>query len=93
MDEIVLQNKDGQILASSREVAEKFNKAHKDVLESIRNLTAENSAVKNMFISSTYKNSRGRNYEEFLMDRDGFSLLVMGFTGSKALEWKFLKFE
>ena len=22
------------------------------------------------------------------MDRDGFSLLVMGFTGKKALEWK-----
>lgn len=41
-----------------------------------------------MFVSSTYKNSRGRNYDEFLMDRDGFSLLVMGFTGKKALEWK-----
>ena len=41
-----------------------------------------------MFISSTYKNSRGRNYDEFLMDRDGFSLLCMGFTGKKALEWK-----
>lgn len=88
MSDITLFNQDGRILANSREIAEKFNKAHKDVLESIRNLTAENSAVKNMFISSTYKNSRGRNYDEFLMDRDGFSLLVMGFTGKKALEWK-----
>lgn len=88
MDEIILQNKDGQILASSREVAEKFGKAHKDILEAIRNLTAENSAVKNMFILSNYKNNRGRNYDEYLMNRDGFSLLVMGFTGKKALEWK-----
>ena len=88
MSDITLFNQNGRILASSRDVAEKFGKAHKDVLDSIRNLTAENSAVKNMFVSSTYKNSRGRNYNEFLMDRDGFSLLVMGFTGKKALEWK-----
>ena len=33
----------GQVLTTSREIAEHFNKAHKDVLESIRNLTAENS--------------------------------------------------
>ncbi len=88
MNNIVLFNQEGRILVSSRDVAEKFGKEHKDVLESIRNLTAENFAVRNMFISSTYKNSRGRNYDEFLMDRDGFSLLCMGFTGKKALEWK-----
>ena len=46
------------------------------------------SAVKNMFKSSQYINSRGRTYDEFLMNRDGFSLLAMGFTGKKALEWK-----
>lgn len=71
----------GQVLTTSREIAEHFNKAHKDVLESIRNLTAENSAVKNMFIYSEYKNSRGRTYTEYLINRDGFSLLAMGFTG------------
>ena len=78
----------GQVLTTSREIAEHFNKAHKDVLESIRNLTAENSAVKNMFIYSAYKNSRGRTYTEYLINRDGFSLLAMGFTGKDALEWK-----
>lgn len=40
MDEIILRNENGQILASSREVADRFGKNHKDVLESIRNLTA-----------------------------------------------------
>lgn len=88
MDEIILRNENGQILASSREVADKFGKNHKDVLESIRNLTAENSAVKDMFQISQYTNSRGRNYDQYLMNRDGFSLLAMGFTGKKALEWK-----
>lgn len=88
MEEIILKEQNGQVLASSREIAEKFGKEHKDVLGSIRNLTAENSAVKNMFKSSQYINSRGRTYDEFLMNRDGFSLLAMGFTGKKALEWK-----
>lgn len=88
MDEIILRNENGQILASSREVADRFGKNHKDVLESIRNLTAENSAVKDMFQISQYINSRGRNYDQYLMNRDGFSLLAMGFTGKKALEWK-----
>ena len=88
MDEIILKNENGQILASSREVADRFGKNHKDVLESIRNLTAENSAVKDMFQISQYTNSRGRNYDQYLMNRDGFSLLAMGFTGKKALEWK-----
>lgn len=39
------------------------------------------------FIKSSYK-SRGKEYPEYLITRDGFTLLVMGFTGPKALEWK-----
>ena len=49
---------------------------------------AENSTVKNMFVETTYISDRGRQEVEYMMDRDGFSLLVMGFTGKKALEWK-----
>lgn len=88
MSDIILQNQNGKILASSREVAEKFGKQNKHVNESIKKLMVENSTVKNMFIETTYVSSRGREENEYLMDRDGFSLLVMGFTGRKALEWK-----
>ena len=88
MSNITLFNQDGRILASSREVAEKFSKHNKHVNETIRKLMAENSTVKNMFLETTYMSDRGRREIEFLMDRDGFSLLVMGFTGKKALEWK-----
>jgi anti-repressor protein len=73
-------------------VAERFEKQHKDVLESIRNITAENSALTNdYFIESSYKAGTGKSYPEYLLTRDGFSLLAMGFTGAKALGWK-LKF-
>lgn len=88
MGEIILKTQNDEILASSLEVAEHFGKEHKNVLQSIDILTAENSAVKNMFHESTYMNSRGREYPEYLMNRDGFTLLVMGFTGKEALEWK-----
>ena len=52
------------------------------------NLTEENSAAKNFFIESTYADSYGRQQKCYDVTRDGFSLLVMGFTGKKALEWK-----
>lgn len=73
-------------VTTSLKVAEKFEKDHKHVLESIRNLVAEKSAAK-FFRETTYKN-RGKKYPMFEMDRDGFSLLAMGFTGEKALRWK-----
>lgn len=87
---INIQNKDGQLVVSSRQVAEHFDKQHKDVLESIRSIqgqisTAEFSAL---FILSSYKAANGKNKPEYLLTRDGFTLLAMGFTGPKALEWK-----
>lgn len=80
--------KDQQAVTTSLQVSDSFEKNHRDVLQSIRNLTAENSATTNMFFETTYKNSRGQEYPEFLMNRDGFTLLAMGFTGSRALEFK-----
>jgi Rha family phage regulatory protein len=88
MNELVVRNHTGEPVTNSLVVAEKFGKQHKDVLESIRNLTAEFSAVKNMFAVTTYVSSRGREEAMFIMNRDGFALLVMGFTGQKALDFK-----
>lgn len=88
MKEIILKEQNGKVLASSRDVAENFDKRNPDVNRAIENLIVQNCTVRNMFEESTYISSRGRQEKEFLMDRDGFSLLVMGFTGKKALEWK-----
>lgn len=76
-----------QPVTDSKTVAEYFGKKHKDVLESIRDiLAAENSATK-FFRESSFDN-RGKAYPMFKMNRDGFSLLAMGFTGKKALKFK-----
>jgi Rha family phage regulatory protein len=77
-----------QAVVSSRVIAERFGKQHQHVTQSIENLTSENSGVRFMFRKSYYETDRGRSYKEYLMNRDGFSLLVMGFTGKDALEWK-----
>ena len=86
-DVVITRSINGELVVTSRQVAEDFEKMHKHILESIRNLVDENSAVKSMFIESQFEN-RGKMYPEYLLTRDGFSLLVMGFTGSKALQWK-----
>ena len=85
-EELVIM-RDRQAVTTSLQVAQNFGKEHKHVLESIKNLAAENSATKNMFVVGTYMN-RGKEYPMFYMNRDGFSLLAMGFTGKKALQFK-----
>lgn len=83
---VTLEN--GVPVVSSRDVARRFGKNHRDVLETIRNITAENSAVAEMFHETTYTAANKQEYPMYLMDRDGFTLLAMGFTGKEALEWK-----
>lgn len=86
--ENLVKIENGQAVVSSRQVAESFEKMHKHVLETIERLKAKKSALTSMFFETTYTAGTGKAYKEYLMNRDGFSLLVMGFTGAKALEWK-----
>lgn len=82
---VIMKNK--QAVTSSLQVAETFGKQHKHVLESIKNLVAENSAAKSMFAEGSYEN-RGKEYRMSYMNRDGFTLLAMGFNGKTALNFK-----
>lgn len=75
-------------VCDSLQVAEKFEKEHYHILRDIDSLTIQNWMVKEMFQSTTYKANNGQKYRKFYMTRDGFTLLAMGFTGQKALEWK-----
>lgn len=85
-DLVVMKNK--QAVTSSLQVAETFGKAHKHVIESIRNMTAENLALQNMFKSGTYLSKQNKKIPMYYMNRDGFTLLVVGFTGKKAMDFK-----
>ncbi|MFG1419924.1 Rha family transcriptional regulator [Xanthobacter sp. V0B-10] len=81
----------GKPVTSSRDVARYFGKPHNDVLKAIRALLSEAPAIEGNFsrIELDVKVGFGtRKDPAYLMDRDGFTLLAMGFTGPKALQFK-----
>ncbi len=90
MTDIILSTQNGEPVASSRQIAENFGKEHKHVLRDIENLIGGESKIglSSMFFKSEYISAQNKKLPECLMNRDGFSLLVMGFTGKAALEWK-----
>lgn len=80
----------GRPSTTSRTVAQYFNKRHDDVLRSIRtllNATPQNFRLRN-FSESSYTNEQGKIQPMYIIYRDGFMLLVMGYTGKKALAIK-----
>lgn len=102
MDNLVYKGQNDQAITNSLLVAKKFGKEHKHVLDSIRDfiVSAEKSAqtegqrVSRMFALAEYETplNNGTNAVKkspmFIMNRDGFTLLAMGFTGTKALQFK-----
>lgn len=80
--------REGKVVVSSRDVAEKFGKLHKNVMQSIENLECSKSFTELNFQPSEYTDSTGRKLPEVLMTRDGFIFLAMGFTGAKAAQFK-----
>lgn len=88
MNELVFLQKD-EAVTTSLIVAEKFHKRHDRVLRAIETLVNDlpkNGAVK--FYQSQYKDQKGEYRKMYYLNRDAFALLVMGFTGKKALQWK-----
>lgn len=69
---------------SSRSIAEYFEKRHDNVLRDIQDLDCSEEFSLLNFEESNYKDPRGKKQPEYLITRDGFMFLVMGFTGKKA---------
>jgi Rha family phage regulatory protein len=92
-DEFGVTECKGQPIVNSISVAERFDKNHDDVLKSIRELIrglgeiSESEWQKN-FLESTYKNVQNKTQPCYSMNKKGFTILAMGFTGKKALQFK-----
>ena len=83
MDKLVFKGQNDQILTNSLLVAEKFGKEHQHVLRDVRSLIegVSNLGDTPMFVETTYINEQnGQEYPMFVMNRDGFTLLVMGYN-------------
>ena len=84
----IYTSENNRLVVSSRKVAEVFEKEHNIVMRSIRELGCDDDFSRCNFAQSTYMSDRGKEYPEYLMTRDGFTLLAMGFTGEKVMQWK-----
>lgn len=90
MNQLVFKNND-QIVTSSRNVARDFGKGHREVLRAIDNIV-NSGAVQDctdLFYETNYVHEQNKQkYRQYLMNRDGFTLVVMGFEGRQAMKFK-----
>ena len=80
--------KDNQVKTTSNIVAETFGKAHKNVLQKIESLEIPEDFNRLNFQPVEYQDEKGELRKAYEITRDGFTLLAMGFTGKKAMEFK-----
>ncbi|QIB56589.1 Rha family transcriptional regulator [Blautia producta] len=86
--EIKKMNKDEVTVCTSLDVAETFGKEHKNVLKDIREMDCSEEFGRLNFELSSYLNSQNKRQPMYYMTRDGFTMLVMGYTGEKAMKFK-----
>ena len=76
-----------EVFADTLKIAEVFGKRHDNIIQTIDKLPNDDFKSSN-FKFDTYFDKKGEQRRMFSLTRDGFSLLVMGFTGEKAYQWK-----
>lgn len=91
----MITERDGIPVTTSRAVAEQFGKQHKNVIQAIEGLratldeTEDGNAFNRLnFQPVTLPDGKGEKRPAYLLTRDGFTLLAMGFTGAKAVQFK-----
>lgn len=75
-------------VVTSLDIAETFSKRHADVLRDIEKLECSKEFTERNFALSSYKDSSGKSNKQYIITRDGFTMLVMGYTGEKAMKFK-----
>lgn len=89
MKDLVIRSQQGRDVTTSLIVAEVFGKRHDNVLRDIENLSCSDSFRLLNFEETPYTNlQNGQTYKMYEMTKDGFSFLVMGYTGEKAGQFK-----
>ena len=83
--EIMKFGNEERTAVTSLDVAETFKKEHNHVLRDIRNLGCSENFRQANFGQSSYTNTQGKKQPMIYMTRDGFTLLVMGYTGEPAM--------
>lgn len=88
-----LYEKDNKIFCDSLQISETFNKRHDNVLRDIYKITKPTSGLSEEFRQlnfeeSSYKNNQNKKQPMFLLTKNGFAIVAMGFTGKNAMKFK-----
>ncbi len=83
-----VSEQNGRIVVSSRDIARVFGKEHKNVLKVIRDMKVSAEFGGLNFELTSYQTDQNQKKPEYLCTRDGFTLVAMGYTGEKAMEFK-----
>lgn len=91
---IDVHQNNGILVTTSRNVAQVFGKNHKDVLRDVRNVISSlpdgsnNWGMRNFALTPYTDPQNKQTYDEYLITKDGLTLLVMGYNGEKAMAFK-----
>ena len=86
--EITGKRYEERLVTTSRKIAETFEKRHADVIRDIETMKCSEQFRERNFALSSYKSEQNKTLKEYLVTEDGFSMLCMGYTGEKAMEFK-----
>ena len=89
MNEFQLTNMDGEFYADSREVAEKIERPHNELLKSIRTYIGYLGEGKipqsEYFVEATYRNEQNREMPCYLITKKGCDMIANKLTGKKGV--------
>lgn len=88
MEKNLVTIQEAKAVTSSLQVSQTFGKNHQHVIRDVENIKKDVSNFGQMFVESSYLDSYKRKQRMYVINRDGFTLLAMGFTGKKALQFK-----
>lgn len=86
--EITGKRNEEKLITTSRKIAETFEKRHSDVIRDIETMKCSEKFRERNFALSSYKSEQNKTLKEYIITEDGFSMLCMGYTGEKAMEFK-----
>ena len=91
IEELGIFEKNSDAWVTTRNVARLFDKEHKHIMEAIRDRILPDVSEEfggSNFRPVKYRDSKGESRPEYLLNRKSFSMVVMGFTGKKAMAFK-----
>ena len=88
MNDLVFVGQNDRVLTTSLEVGEMFGKEHSKVMRDITNLYCSDDFRAANFGGSSYTSEQNKQFPMYEMTKDGFTFLVMGYTGKKAAAFK-----